>query len=73
MDIFPEVVARDFIVLRSKEARAPEELTDGQLLSQLHDAEKERTIGNGESAPEADLRLERLLQEARRRFLISSK
>lgn len=73
MDIFPEVVAKEFIVLRSREARAPEQLTDGQLLSQLHEAEKGQTSFVGEALPESQQRLESLVQEARRRFLVPSK
>lgn len=72
MDIFPEVVGKEFIVLRSTEAHAPEELTDGQLLSNLHEAEKEQ-VASGETSPHIQERFNQLLEEARRRFLISSK
>lgn len=72
MDIFPEVVGKEFIVLRSREAYAPEQLTDGQLLSQLHEAEKER-LARGEAFPDLQERLNRLVEEAKRRFLLTSK
>ncbi|HEX9816941.1 MAG TPA: hypothetical protein VGB18_08165 [Candidatus Thermoplasmatota archaeon] len=71
MDIFPEVIGKEYIVLKSREASAPAELTDGKLLSQLHEAEKAKTA-RAEPSPELEERATRLLEEARRRFLVST-
>jgi hypothetical protein len=72
VNLTPAVVGKEFIVLRATEATDPSLLTDGQLLAQLTEAEREQATFGEDASDGTRIRLATILEEVRRRCLVAA-